>query len=191
MREHIHIETGRPLRVKRSKSHRTPDKQRTMSDPLEILQNEHRDGLTLLRRMETAALSIEQNGFSASAFAEIESAMKIINIAFRNHMDKEERFLFPVLARHAENPVRTLQNEHGELWRSYRELLLCVKDVEEGRVHGKSIVELLYEMKFFIEHLRAHIDRESGYIFPMAKKLLTEQEYEELRENIVPMSSIA
>jgi len=159
----------------------------TMNDPLDILQYEHDSGLRLLERMESAALSIERNGFSASAFDQIKNAMKKINISFRRHMENEEHFLFPLLARHTENSARIVFTEHWELWRAFNDLLLCVKDVEEGRIHGKSIMELLRGMKYFIEQFRAHIAKESSVIFPLVKKLLTQDEYEELRESIVPV----
>lgn len=174
-------------RQARAGSKRTRSNGTTMNDPLDILQNEHDNGLRLLERMESAALSIERNGFSASAFDQIKDAMKKINISFRRHMEKEEHFLFPLLARHSENPARIVRTEHWELWRAYNDLLLCVKDVEEGRIHGKSIIELLRGMKYFIEQFRVHMEKEASVIFPLVKKLLTQDEYEELRESIVPV----
>lgn len=160
-----------------------------MNDPLEILQKEHADGLRLLERMESAALSIERSGFSAVAFDHIKQAMKKINISFRRHMEKEEHFLFPLLARHSEDPARTVHTAHWELWRSYNDLLLCVKDVEEGRIHGKSIIELLRGMKYFIEEFRLHIEHEASVIFPLVKKLLTKDEYAELRASMAPVTA--
>ena len=177
-------------RVNRRHARPSPGRTRvnipTMNDPIDILQKEHNDGLRLLERMEAAALSIERNGFSATAFDEIKNAMKKINIGFRRHMEKEEHFLFPLLARHSERPARVVHTEHWELWRAYNDLLLCVKDVEEGRIHGKSIIELLRGMKYFIEQFRVHIEKEASVIFPLAKKLLTQDEYEELRESMTP-----
>ncbi len=167
-------------------SRRARTAENTMNDPLNILLEEHDDGLRLLEGMESAAKSIELNGFSASAFDEIKSAMKKINIGFRSHMEKEEQYLFPILARHAESQAHVVHTEHWELWRSYNDLLLCVKDVEEGRVHGKSILELLRGMKYFIENFRLHMEKEASVVFPLVKKLLTVEEYEELRTSIVP-----
>lgn len=156
-----------------------------MNDPLDILQKEHVDGLKLLERMEASALAIERSGFSAASFGEIKQALKKINITFRRHMKKEERFLFPLLLRHSREPARAVHTEHWELWRAYNDLLLCVKDVEEGRIHGKSIMELLRGLKYFIEQLRLHIEHEASVIFPLVKSLLTVDEYEELRASMV------
>ena len=162
-----------------------------MKDPLEILETEHREGLEILRRMESAAFSIEKDGFSAGAFDEIGQAVRLIDAGFRAHMEKEERFLFPLLARHGNGSLRTLCNEHLELWNSRNDLYLCLRDVEEGRVHSKSINELLRRVKLFVEHLREHIEKERTIVLPLTRQVLSRDEYEELGEQLAQNTSIA
>ncbi len=145
---------------------------------------EHEDDLLVLARIEKAASSIEGIGFSAAAFGEITDALGTIDSRFRKHMEKEERVLFPLVLRHRNGPLSSLRGDHSDLLHAFNELTMCVRDVEEGHIHGKSIGELLQSIKSFIEHLRIHIDRENTILFPVVRQLLTPDEYEELRQGL-------
>ncbi len=160
-----------------------------MSDPLEILMQEHNEDLLLLKTIEKAAASIEGTGFSAAAFGEITVALDEIGSKFRKHMEKEERYLFPLVLRHRNGLFSSLRGDHSDLRLAFNELTMCVRDVQEGHVHGKSITELLRCIKLFIEQLRGHIDRETSILFPVVRQLLTPDEYEELRQGISSVGS--
>ncbi|MBI4809886.1 MAG: hypothetical protein HY800_00230 [Ignavibacteriales bacterium] len=73
----------------------------------------------------------------------------------------------------------------------FHELLVVIKDVEDGRIHGTTIRELVQSAFNVVERFKNHIDRENNIIFPMVKLLLASEEYERLREYIVsPVKSI-
>jgi uncharacterized protein len=153
-------------------------------DPIDILRKEHKDGLQYLAKLENAADSIRINGFSAEAFEQIVEVTRFIDTILRQHNEKEEMHLFPLIEHHVTDPPQVLRIEHQELWHVFRELLKAVKDVEEGRIHGSSIKELVQTAKVVVEHLNNHIAKENDIIFPLAKQLLSKEEYQQLRVEI-------
>jgi hemerythrin-like domain-containing protein len=164
---------------------RTPTTaEREPVDPIEALMHEHELGLHQLGLMADAAKSIQVNGFSAGAFQTIADAIRFIGTEIRRHNEKEERLLFPLIDRHVSGPPSAMRQEHRELWRAFNELLKSVRDVEDGRIHGSSIRELVQMVNFIVEHLRDHIDKENTVLFPMAKQVLTEEEYRMLGNEI-------
>lgn len=150
------------------------------TDPIEILMHEHEMGLHQLALMANAAMSIEVNGFSAEAFRTIAEAIRYIGSEIRCHNEREEKFLFPALGRHVDGPPAAMRLEHRDLWRAFNELLKVVRDVEDGRLRGSSIRELVQLVHFIVDHLRDHIEKENAVLFPMAKRLLTIEEYHTL-----------
>ena len=153
-------------------------------DPIEILMKEHDEGIKYLARLDNAADSIRQNGFSAEAFEQIAEAIRFVDVDIRQHNEKEEKYLFPLMDRHVNGPAKVMRSEHRELWRVFSELRKSVKDVEEGRIHGTSIKELLQSSKLLVELLSQHIAKENEVLFPMAKQVLSSEEYEQLKEEI-------
>ena len=153
-------------------------------DPIEILMKEHEDGLKRLSELGGAAEYINANGFSFAAYSEITGAIRFINSEIRKHNEKEEKFLFPLMDRHADRQTIVMRNEHRELWKLFNRLLESVEDVEEGRIHPTTIRELVQSSKSLVELLTEHIRKENDLLFPMAKRMLTETEYEQLRQDI-------
>lgn len=150
------------------------------TDPIEIFMHEHAKGLHQLSLMANAAVSIEVNGFSAEAFQTIAEAIRYIGSEIRCHNEREEQYLFPALDRHVSGPPGAMRHEHRELWRAFNELLKAVRDVEDGRLRGSSIRELVQLVNYIVDHLRDHIDKENTVLYPMAKRLLTAEEYHTL-----------
>ncbi len=152
--------------------------------PLAVLVSEHEAALKQLNKMAAAAKSIQQNGFSAENFRQIADAIRYIGSVVRKHNEKEEQFLFPKLDRHVNGYQSMMRHQHRELWAAFTELSKAVKDVEDGRIHGSSIRDLLQMANFIIDHLSNHIAQENTVLFPMAKRLLTPEEYKELTAEI-------
>ena len=168
--------------IEKQKKHETyiADDVLGLTDPIEIFMHEHEMGLHQLALMANAAMSIEVNGFSAEAFRTIAEAIRYIGREIRCHNEREEEFLFPALDRHVSGPPGAMRQEHRELWRAFNELLKVVRDVEDGRLRGSSIRELVQLVNFIVDHLRDHIEKENTVLFPMAKRLLTSEEYHTL-----------
>ena len=154
-------------------------------DPLEILRHQHEEGMRHLLLLENAAESIKASGFSAEAFEQIAESIRWMNTEVRRHTKFEEQYLFPLIDRHMKNLAEQMRGDHRDLWDSFSELLDKVKEVEEGRLHGTSIREVVAIAFSIVEQMRAHIRRENTVLYPAMKQLLTEQESRSLLEGIL------
>jgi hemerythrin-like domain-containing protein len=137
-----------------------------------------------LGNISNAAKSIQVDGFSAKAFQEIASAVRAIATLISRHNTTEETLLFPMLERHVNDMPGSILLEHREVNRAFNELLRSINDIEDGRIHGSSIRELLQLANFVVNHLGNHMTKENTVLFPMAKRLLTNEEYEKLRVGV-------
>ncbi len=158
-------------------------------DPIEVLTREHEEGLHYLEQLHTAAHYISSTGFSLDAFLKLADAIRFIDNELRAHNEKEEKYLFPLLERHAGNPTRVMVEEHRELWKVFARIRECVEDIEEGRIYGTTIKELVQTSEQLYELLMSHINKENQVLFPMVKNVLSNEEYAQLQENIVRSST--
>lgn len=160
-------------------------KRNTPHDPIGLLRIEHEEGLKHLERLGNAADSIKSNGFSVEAFEEIVDAVRWMNTDVRRHTDREEKYLFPLIERHSSNLPELMRGEHRELGTAFTQLLDIVREIEEGKVRGSSIYEVVQISYLIVDLMRIHINRENQFLFPLAKKILSVSEYEALTQKMV------
>ncbi len=153
-------------------------------DPIKVLIREHNEGLQHLAVLENAAESIKMNGFSPEAFEQIAETIRWMNTEVRRHTEIEEKFLFPLIDRHMRSLADQVRGEHRDLWDLFNDLLHAVREVEEGRLHGTSILDIVAIVKSIVTLLRTHVRREDTMVFPAVKQLLTKGEYDELLAGI-------
>ena len=153
-------------------------------DPLDVLIKQHAGGLKRLDEITGAVESIKADGFSAKAFQIIADAVKYLGTEMHCHTENEERYLFPLMDKHAFDSPTVLRHERREMWQAFNELQLSVRDVEEGRIHGTTMRELLQSAQLVVERFRNQIEKEDTIIFPMVKRLLTPAEYALLKQEI-------
>lgn len=153
-------------------------------DPIEYLLNEHAVGREVLSTLEEAVNSIEKIGFTADAFKKIVGAVEFIGSKLKVHYDMEDQHLYPLLQRRAVSSQNVTRHERREMWQSFKELTISVKDIEDGKVHATTIRELIKTARAVVEYFRNHIEREEEIVFPMVKRLLTPDEYADLAKEI-------
>lgn len=153
-------------------------------DPIEILMKEHKEALQYLKRLGDASDRIKTHGFSFDAFSEIAEAIRYIDTEIRHHNEKEEKHLFPLMNSHVAGPSDVMRDEHRELWRAFNNLMESVKNVEELHIYPTTVKELIQDSKAIVDLLSNHIAKENDILFPMAKQVLTKEEYEQLGKNI-------
>ena len=153
-------------------------------DPLNILLQEHQEGLQHLARLEQAAESIQANGFSAEAIEEIIEAVRWMNNDVREHILREERYLFPVIERHGSELPESMRNDHHELRGAFSQFMEIVQEIERGRMRGSSIHEIVQISLHIVTIMRSHITRENELLFPLAKRLLSVEELTLVATNI-------
>jgi iron-sulfur cluster repair protein YtfE (RIC family) len=157
-------------------------------DPIEVLMKEHNKVLEKLSVVADSVESIQLHGFSGRAFQDLTNAASFISAEMRKHSDKEEIFLFPLLEKHVFESPNVLRHERREIWQAFNELMTSIKDVEDGRIHGTTIRELIQSSQEVVEKIRNHIIKENTILFPMVKRVLQSDEYEQLRKDIISVN---
>lgn len=157
-------------------------------DPIELLRFDHTRCMEALLELEDAVNSIEKSGFTADAFKKIAEVAKFIGSYMREHYEKEDRHLYPLLQRRSSDSPTAVRHEKREMWQSFRELMTYVNDIEDGKIHGTTIRELVAIVRTVVGNFRNHIEREDSVVFPMVKHLLTPDEYSRLGKELAGFS---
>jgi len=145
-------------------------------DPFEVLMLEHQECIKRLKQLDRAADRIRSDGFSAEEFSVIVDVLGFIDTNLRHHNEKEEKYLFNFVENHINGSSELVKNEHRELWKEFDRLTKIVHDIEDGRFHGSSIVELVNTSKYIVMLMISHIDNENKVFFPRARNVLTKNE---------------
>lgn len=153
-------------------------------DPISILTRDHGTVRTGMDSLQRAVAEITAEGFSCGAFGRLAESIRRIDTSVRAQSEREEQFLLPLLERHHTPAVRSMRAEHRELWHACGRLLKTVEDVEEGRIHGTVLPELVEVARSVIDLVTAHIVKETDVYFPLAETVLTDEEYGELRRQL-------
>lgn len=163
---------------------------RLSTDPIYILLKEHELGLRQLERLQHATGQIRDNGFSTGAFEELTETIRFLDTQIRTHSEKEEKYLFPMMEHHVVGPPAVMRGEHRELYRALDKLNEWVKDVEELRISPTVVRDLVECSETIVKLYTAHVTMENDVIFPMAKRILTKGEYNQLTRDIAATTSV-
>ncbi|GJQ21035.1 MAG: hypothetical protein HBSIN02_13900 [Bacteroidia bacterium] len=159
-------------------------KRKTPQHPIDILLQDHEKGMHQLSMLEQAAESIRVNGFSPEAFEQIAAIIRWMNTEVRKHTEIEERLVFPLVESHMKSLAEQVKGEHRDLWDAFSDLLTAVKEVEEGRLHGTSIRNVVSIAEMIVDLMRTHIRREDTILYPAIRQLLTNNQRQALLEAI-------
>lgn len=136
-----------------------------MTTPTQVLRDEHRLILRVLALVESAAARVTAGGALPEAWWN-QALTWLREFADHNHHGKEERALFPALAKAGVpvqgGPVGVMLAEHER----GRALLRAM-----GAGDPRSCVEAARD---YVQLLREHIDKENGVLFPLAEAVLDE-----------------
>jgi len=160
-----------------------------IKDPLDVFRDEHAQSLAELDKMARIAKRIQDEGFTVGAFQQILSSVRFIETEMLKHHEKEDHCLFSLLDKHLYESPNSIRHERREMWQKFHELSDVVKDVEDGKIHGTTIHELVDLTIDVAEQFKKHIVRENSIIFPMVKSLLSPAEYESLKVCVANFSS--
>jgi hemerythrin-like domain-containing protein len=155
-----------------------------VQDPFEILMHDREEGIHHVATLQRSAESIRLYGFFAEAFNAIAQAVKYIDTVLRKHDQTEERYLFPLLEPHAPESVREMRQNRRELWSAFTRLRDVVEEIEESKVTGSSIHELIEASNAMAQLLRAHLEDEDSILYPLSREKLSPKEYAKLAADI-------
>ncbi len=106
------------------------------------------------------------------------------------HHEKEERLLFPLLAKRGVMPDESvigpllLQHESGRF--HVREMRQALARLEQG--NRTAAMDFVHSARVYAELLRAHIQTENECLYPIAARVLTADDDERLRGEFAEMA---
>lgn len=149
----------------------------------DILSSEHRVIEVVLSCLEKITEKANETGK-----LDTESANKVIDVirtfADKCHHGKEENYLFTTLVEKGipseDGPVGQMLSEHT----LGRELVKAMaENIEEAGTGNKdSLWKFTDAANRYINLLKAHIQKEDSVLFPMANKILSEEDQENLQK---------
>ena len=132
-------------------------------DPFRLLEAEHEEALAALERLELAAHALRSDPASELDLATARDVLEILATKVREHNEKEEAALFPLLRDDA--PIEVFEDEHRTAWTLERELAHLLGNTTAD----ERTVQIALEL---VALLSQHIARENEVLFPMARSLL-------------------
>src|ERR1035437_5467385 len=151
--------------------------------PIEVLEAEHRVIQKMMAGMSVLAEQIEGGGPVDVALLErIEVFLR--TFADRCHHGKEENFLFPALIRRGVPshgcPIGGLTMEHQKGRVMVGELADAIRGYAAGESPARE--NLIKSLRALVAFYPSHIWKEDYLLFPLAGKVLTPQDQQELMD---------
>lgn len=147
----------------------------------EILKHEHQVILMVLKTAENEARSIkEKNQVRPDVINKLTEFFQ--NFADRCHHAKEEKYLFERMRLRGipvENgPIGVMLIEHDEGRGYVKAIIEGVSRAKDG--DAKATSEVADHLLDYVDMLRVHIDKEDNVLYPLADRVLTSKDQEEL-----------
>ncbi|EZP77402.1 hemerythrin HHE cation binding domain-containing protein [Parageobacillus genomosp. 1] len=155
---------------------------------LERLKQEHGPLRELKQRMFELAQAIgdeEGQNWKERLLALRESVQSFVN-ELDPHSEREEGVLFPMMAQYigrTSGPIAVMEYEHDQANQRLASFLTKTVELPET-VNRESAVALANEVIDAYHILAEHFMKEENVLFPMAERLLSDEEKEELAEKI-------
>lgn len=156
------------------------------TDPIERLMNEHQHGLRELEKMRQAGHELKTSGFKPETYQALQAATDFINGDLRTHNENEENALFPLLeARMGQGgPTTVMRAEHQQLWSALDQLEWGLKGLSENPSNGAKVDEIAGLTNFIYTLLSQHISKEDNILYPMAREMLTQEDFRLVSERM-------
>jgi len=163
-------------------SHQTPQ---SVVDPIAQLMQEHDTALRHLSALNKATESLASDGFSASEFDRVMTALEFIEEEISVHNKSEEDALFPVLERYVEGPTAIMREEHGQMKKKFKLFRKAIERVEKEHDDPHAAEELRSVSKVMIQMFVNHIHKENHILFPLVQKFLTKDALREVARRML------
>jgi len=146
------------------------------------LDEEHRESLALLGRLERSVLDVPVGGTPDDGFAALaKQVARAVSGEVDRHFRFEEEQLFPRLAAGGEGDLADLLlDEHKTIRASAADLLPALLAASTGRLDVAGFAALKPVALEFVERLEAHIHKETSALLPAVDLLLDEDDDHEI-----------
>lgn len=171
--------------------------------PIQVLTRQHDEAIKRLGVLKGATLCLRAGTRSpdtavtqtlAQAARNLGEALQFFDGELRDHFQKEEEGLFPVLHERLAkdgSPISQMLAEHQGIWQKIDRLGKAVESIPagaQGLTPGAAddIEQAAIEV---IRLLRAHIEKENTMLFPLATANLSGQEMEQVKQTWASLKS--
>jgi hemerythrin-like domain-containing protein len=159
-------------------------------NPVKTMEAEHRLIETVVKALGAAAAAIEQGGRADAAM--LTRAVEFLRVyADKLHHGKEELLFFPMLVKRGVPPqgcpIGGLNHEHEKGRLLVQSLAQSAAAYEQDESASKDT--LLKTLRALADLYQNHIWKEDAMVFPMAEKVLTAADQQELSEKFAEVDS--
>lgn len=155
-----------------------------LSAPLQQLTDEH---VSLREEMNrfyeiTEEIEFESGHVVIQVFARLYERISVFNGKLRAHSQKEDDWLFPMMARHLvenDNIIKVMEFEHEKAEQHLRDFLIEAEQARPIVDEDEAQAIAVYAVQAYATLIQ-HFDREEKVLFPLAEKILSAGEKEEL-----------
>ncbi|TDL72847.1 hemerythrin domain-containing protein [Rhodococcus qingshengii] len=154
-----------------------------LSKGLNQLKSEHPPLLAQLEGLFKLTKQIEEDSTSENTFEELINKVNEFKAALDPHSEREEGVLFPMMGVYigtTSGPIAVMEYEHDQAKAKIHEFLEKATDTQTVDEKKKSAE--LVKNAYYI--LTEHFAKEENVLFPMAERMLSDDEKEELYQKI-------
>jgi regulator of cell morphogenesis and NO signaling len=158
--------------------------QAELSEGLKQLKSEHPPLLEQLEKLYTLTQNIDQELNVEEDFIELIEQVKAFKAALDSHSEREEGVLFPMMGTYigtTSGPIAVMEYEHDQAKTNIGSFLTNAEVTETSTEEKKGLAELIQNAYFI---LTEHFSKEENVLFPMAERMLTDEEKDELYKRI-------
>jgi hemerythrin-like domain-containing protein len=155
-----------------------------LSNGLKQLKSEHPPLLTQLENLFQLTQLIDQEMDTEKNFNELIMKVEYLKAELDPHSEREEGVLFPMMAVYigtTSGPIAVMEYEHDQAKSQIKAFL-------DKSVNGELTVEEMKQSAELIKNayfiLSDHFAKEENVLFPMAERMLSNEEKEELYQKI-------
>jgi hemerythrin-like domain-containing protein len=158
--------------------------QAELSEGLKQLKSEHPPLLEQLGGLYSLTQQIDQEMDVNNKFVELITKVKEFKAALDPHSEREEGVLFPMMGVYigtTTGPIAVMEYEHDQAKTNIRAFLEKAESSQVSIDEKKKLTELIQNAYFI---LTEHFSKEESVLFPMAERMLTDEEKAELYRKI-------
>jgi regulator of cell morphogenesis and NO signaling len=155
-----------------------------LSKGLKQLKSEHPSLLKQLEGMYDLTQKIDQEIDIETNFATLIAIVKEFKASLDPHSEREEGVLFPMMGVYigtTSGPIAVMEYEHDQAKANISEFLTKVESGLASKEEKKQAAQLIQNAYFI---LTEHFSKEENVLFPMAERMLTDEEKDELFQKI-------
>ncbi|WP_113927052.1 hemerythrin domain-containing protein [Bacillus sp. P14.5] len=165
-----------------------------LSPSLQMLKNEHvalnDQKQTIYDQSRSLISSISKGIYKVEALIDLRDNVQIFFKELHIHSEKEEEYLFNMMAVHMDRhsgPLAVMEFEHEEAKRLINQFLVNTEQSEDGRDTTAAIENCRLIIEAY-HVLSSHFMKEEQVLFPMAENVLTDEQKEDLWRHVASAS---